>query len=470
MNIQQKNNFMKHFLTVLLLMIGLAVSGQQTIVVTDCNLQGWVKQTTAGTSLNFKNIDNTPLGKGMLEFSSPNINFVRFRSTAYHGTLLSSITEWGYSTFVKQRTNNRDVNYVVVLIDKNNDGRTDDNLVFDPRFQSAPYIKDGMPDQGFAKVGVWQTWDMLKGGWWIGPPPRPDPDQGGGFFTLHQYIQQNPGARIINDPALGGGGIRLTGGAVVGIFAPDFIGYSDAFRIGVNGNTKIYDFEFTIADAGKDQELIYGYGPGCTQLKGKADGGTAPYQYSWTPAVEMVSESTARVCPTATTKYILTVKDSKGCTGTDDVIVNVTDVRCGNKLDKVKVCHNGEEICISKNAVQAHIDHGDALGACKDIQQTASRGMINYEVKRGLSGKPNPFTASTVIHYSLPAASSVSLSVFDVTGRKLETLVEGQIAAGEHEAIFNDKGKGKGVYIARLEYISGGKKYSETVRLLKLNN
>ena len=461
---------MKHLFILSLMMIGLSASGQETIVVTECNLQGWVKQATAGTTLNFKNIDNPPLGKGMLEFSSPNVNFVRFRSTSYHGTLLSSITEWGYSTFVKQRTNNRDVNFVVVLIDKNNDGRTDDNLVFDPRFQSAPYIKDGMPDQGFAKVGVWQSWDMLKGGWWVGPPPRPDPDQGGSFFTLQQYIQQNPGARIINDPALGGGGIRLTGGGVVGIFAPNFIGYSDAFRIGVNGNTKIYDFEFTVADAGKDKELIYGYGPGCTQLQAKADGGTGPYQYSWTPAVEVVSESIVRVCPTATTKYTLTVKDSKGCAATDDVIVNVTDVRCGNKMDKVKVCHNGEEICISKNAVQAHIDHGDALGACKGIQQAASRGMISYEVKRGISGKPNPFTASTVIHYSLPAASSVNLSVFDVTGRKLETLVEGQLTAGEHEARFNDKGKGKGVYIARLEYISGGRKYTETLRLLKLND
>jgi hypothetical protein len=62
------------------------------------------------------------------------------------------------------------------------------------------------------------------------------------------------------------------------------------------------------------------------------------------------------------------------------------------------------------------------------------------------------------------------LSVFDVTGRKLETLVEGQLTAGEHEARFNDKGKGKGVYIARLEYISGGRKYTETLRLLKLND
>ena len=461
---------MKHLFILSLLMIGLSASSQQTLVVTDCNLQGWVKQATAGTSLNFKNIADAPLGKGMLEFSSPNINFVRFRSTSYHGTLLSSITEWGYSTFVKQRTNDKDVNYVVVLIDKNNDGRTDDNLVFDPRYQSAPYIKDGMPDQGLTQVGVWQTWDMLKGGWWVGPPPRPDPDQGGSFFTLQQYIQQNPGARIINDPALGGGGIRLTGGAVVGIFAPNFIGYSDAFRIGVNGETKIYDFEFTIADAGKDQELIYGYGPGCTQLQGKADGGSGPYQFSWAPSVEVLSESIARVCPTVTTKYTLLVKDSKGCTGTDDVMVNVTDVRCGNKLDKVRICHKGEAICISKNAVEAHIDHGDVLGACSGIQQTASPGMIDLEIKRGLSAKPNPFSTSSYIHYSLPATASVNLSVFDVSGRKLQTLAEGVLHAGEYEARFDDQGKVKGVYIVRLEYFSMGKKYSEIIRLLKLND
>jgi hypothetical protein len=291
-----------------------------------------------------------------------NVNFVRLRSTSYHGTLLSSITEWGYSTFVKQRSNELDVNYVVVLIDKDNDGRTDDNLVFDPRFQSAPYIKDGMPDQGLSKVGVWQNWDMLNGGWWLGPPPRPDPDQGGAFFTLQSYILQNPGARIINDAALGGGGIRLTGGAVVGIFAPNFIGYSDAFKIGVNGSTRIFDFEFTTADAGKDQDFIYGYGSGCLKLEGKADGGIGPYQYSWYPATGNASGPDYQVCPVQTTTYTLTVTDSKGCTRNDDVKVNVLDVRCGNKLDKVRVCHKGEELCISKEAVEAHLGHGDLLG------------------------------------------------------------------------------------------------------------
>jgi hypothetical protein len=458
---------MKYLFSLIALLSGLVVSGQETLVVTDCNLQGWVKQVTAGTTLTFKNTEDAPLGKGSLEFSSPNVNFVRFRSTLYHGTLLSSITEWSYSTFVKQRTNDKDVNYVVVLIDKNNDGRTDDNLVFDPRYQSAPYVINGMPDQGLSKVGVWQSWDMLKGGWWIGPPPRPDPDQGGALFTLQSYIQQNPGARIINDAALGGGGIRLTGGAVVGIFAPNFIGSSDAFKIGVNGLTKIYDFEFTTADAGKDQDLIFGYGSGCVMLEGKADGGAGPYQYSWSPASGNASGSAYQVCPVQTTTYTLTVTDSKGCIRNDDVTVHVSDVRCGNKLNKVRVCHKGEEICISKEAVEAHLSHGDVLGSCTAAAQAIKPGVMLYERETKLSNHPNPFNGSTNIHFTLPSNGMVSLQIFDITGRKLETLAEGPMKAGEHQVLFNEKGKGRGIYLAVLQYESMGKTYSKTIRMLQ---
>jgi hypothetical protein len=57
----------------------------------------------------------------------------------------------------------------------------------------------------------------------------------------------------------------------------------DNFRIGINGVTTIYDFEFTTADAGADKAVTYGYGSNCITLNGAAVGGVGPYTYAWSP-------------------------------------------------------------------------------------------------------------------------------------------------------------------------------------------
>ncbi len=37
---------------------------------------------------------------------------------------------------------------------------------------------------------------------------------------------------------------------------------------------------------------------------------------------------------------------------------------CDNNNKKVNICHNGNTICVSVNAVQAHLEHGDVPGQC----------------------------------------------------------------------------------------------------------
>ena len=32
---------------------------------------------------------------------------------------------------------------------------------------------------------------------------------------------------------------------------------------------------------------------------------------------------------------------------------------------KITICHNGHEITVSVNALQAHLDHGDTIGSCE---------------------------------------------------------------------------------------------------------
>ena len=63
---------------------------------------------------------------------------------------------------------------------------------------------------------------------------------------------------------------------------------------------------------------------------------------------------------------------------------------------------------------------------------------------------PNPFRDRTVLRYSLPRAGHVVLTVYDLSGRKRATLVDGEVPAGSHEISFGDAAGGGGVYFYRL--------------------
>jgi len=69
-----------------------------------------------------------------------------------------------------------------------------------------------------------------------------------------------------------------------------------------------------------------------------------------------------------------------------------------------------------------------------------------------LSNYPNPFNPSTVIRYELANSSNVTLTVFDVIGRKVAVLINNeQISAGNHEVRFNAAGLASGLYLYRLQ-------------------
>ncbi len=75
---------------------------------------------------------------------------------------------------------------------------------------------------------------------------------------------------------------------------------------------------------------------------------------------------------------------------------------------------------------------------------------------------PNPFNPSTRIVFDLPLAERVTISIFALTGQKLETLVEGDVQAGTHELYWDATGLASGVYLCRMQAGS----YIETIRMV----
>jgi hypothetical protein len=64
---------------------------------------------------------------------------------------------------------------------------------------------------------------------------------------------------------------------------------------------------------------------------------------------------------------------------------------------------------------------------------------------------PNPFNPTTEIRFSLPASQQVSLRIYDLLGRDLGSLIDGQTSAGSHAVTFDGAELAAGVYFYRLE-------------------
>jgi hypothetical protein len=68
---------------------------------------------------------------------------------------------------------------------------------------------------------------------------------------------------------------------------------------------------------------------------------------------------------------------------------------------------------------------------------------------------PNPFNAVTSIRYGLPYSTYVSISIYDVTGRMIAELYNGESQAGFQTVNWNAEGFRSGVYLVRLRASSG---------------
>ena len=94
-------------------------------------------------------------------------------------------------------------------------------------------------------------------------------------------------------------------------------------------------------------------------------------------------------------------------------------------------------------------------------------GNISNEIPESFSlfqNYPNPFNPTTNIKYDLPTSNLVTLKVYDVNGKKIETLVNENQNAGSYSVLFNAVNYPSGVYFYKLEAGS----FSETRKMVLL--
>lgn len=89
---------------------------------------------------------------------------------------------------------------------------------------------------------------------------------------------------------------------------------------------------------------------------------------------------------------------------------------CNSQQTKVSVCHNGNvTLCISVNALQTHLDHGDTLGPCDDDKAEDESLSDPFE----LVSWPNPSNTyfSLILLNSVKGNAPIEIHVFDLNGR-----------------------------------------------------
>ena len=73
---------------------------------------------------------------------------------------------------------------------------------------------------------------------------------------------------------------------------------------------------------------------------------------------------------------------------------------------------------------------------------------------------PNPFNPTTTITFALPRRSQVSLTLYNILGQTVATLVDEKLSAGEYEVTLNGNGLSSGVYFYRIvagDFVQGKK-------------
>ena len=75
---------------------------------------------------------------------------------------------------------------------------------------------------------------------------------------------------------------------------------------------------------------------------------------------------------------------------------------------------------------------------------------------------PNPFNPTTTLSFAIPVNSEVSLSIYNMQGREVTSLIDGIMDAGYHSVVWNADNYSSGVYFVKM--VAG--EYMNTQKLM----
>lgn len=108
---------------------------------------------------------------------------------------------------------------------------------------------------------------------------------------------------------------------------------------------------------------------------------------------------------------------------------------------------DGEVYVLATNVALAAFDMSNAFGVSTSTEYTDEL-VESFDLAQNY---PNPFNPTTSIRFELPASEFVNLTVYNMLGQPVATLVNQQLAAGAHQVQFNALDLSSGTYIYRIQ-------------------
>lgn len=211
-----------------------------------------------------------------------------------------------------------------------------------------------------------------------------------------------------------------------------------------------------------ENTIALGYGAQSLTLNASISNiGTGTISYVWSPAEGLSGSNAASTTftPISAGTYTFSVLATNefGCTATDSVNIVVIDARCDN--DKVAICKKTEsnsnpsaQICVSPDAVPAHLRNGGTLGVCTGQSISESSYTADQGTASVLSAFPNPFASQTTVTFTLNEQERhVILDIYDMGGNRLSRVYSGSAEANTAYTFPVDIGKFQGeIFMVRL--------------------
>ena len=134
----------------------------------------------------------------------------------------------------------------------------------------------------------------------------------------------------------------------------------------------------------------------------------------------------------------------------------------GGASEVFALCGNSSELIVGGhfNSAGGVVANNIArYGTLTSVSSTGGNLPSEYKLYQNY---PNPFNPSTLIRFDMPEQSEASVKVFDINGKLVNTLYEGQLNAGSYSINWNASGIASGVYFYNIE--TG--KFSRTMKMI----
>lgn len=198
------------------------------VIVNPSSMGTWSEYTTTGGNVEFVVLSGSPLGVGAAKLTTTSDNNSRARLTTsqFSGTLLSSVTEATYRSYVESASNAAGSVSYSIQIDVDGDLTTTSDIV---SLNHEPYWQDGLGNPEPVVQGVWQDWNVLDGKFWARNAGLGFMSDAGGppLYSLSDILDIAPNSRVTDVSVY------------IGSYNPSYVTYVD--DVSFNGFT--FDFD-----------------------------------------------------------------------------------------------------------------------------------------------------------------------------------------------------------------------------------